>query len=90
MSGREHDYEALVTDLERFPFVFVGTTLDEVVLWQHVERQRRRPGHGPPVRRSFLVARRLSRARQMLLEGLGLTWIAASFEDLAHEIGSVR
>jgi hypothetical protein len=86
LCGKEHAYEVLANDLERSPFVFVGTTLDEVILWQHVELQRRRSGHAAPARRSYLVARRLSRARQMLLEGLGLIWIQASFEELADQL----
>ena len=79
---RERDYEVLANDLEHYPFVFVGTTLDEVVLWQHVELRRRRSGEKNDAPASYLVARTLSRARQLLLEDLGLRWIEATIEEL--------
>jgi len=84
---REQDYEALANDLEQHPFVFVGTTLDEVILWQHVELRRRaeRPTTRHP---TFLVARTLTRARQRLLEDLGMVWIRASAEELASSLPS--
>ena len=37
LCGRDREYEQLVADLRSGPFVFVGTTLDEAVLWQHVQ-----------------------------------------------------
>jgi hypothetical protein len=85
LCGAEHDYQQLVRDLERHPFVFVGTTLDEVVLWQHL--QMRTPGGQPPKpHRSFVIARSLSRARRLLLEDLGLAWIPLTMEQLAAQL----
>ena len=42
LCGQDPLYRDLIDDLDRWPFVFVGTTLDEVVLWQHLELRRRR------------------------------------------------
>jgi hypothetical protein len=82
LCGHDPAYRALADDLDRWPFVFVGTTLDEVVLWQHLELHRRRGGR--PVRhRSYLIARTLSRARRVLLEDLGLVWVPSTLEAVA-------
>ena len=60
----------------------VGTSLDEVLLWQHVERQRRH-GRRWPAGRSYLIARTLSRARQLLLGQLGVVWLQTTAEQAA-------
>jgi hypothetical protein len=82
---RDHAYEQLVDDLRSVPFVFVGTTLDEVVLWQHVELQRRNHGKREPPR-SFLVSPSLSRARQVLLASHGIHWVKGTAEDIAGRL----
>jgi hypothetical protein len=86
LCSRDREYERLVSDLERAPFVFAGTTLDEVVLWQHVELHRRAAGDSPPRPPSFLISPSLSRARQVLLESLGIRWVRSTIEALPGEI----
>jgi SIR2-like domain len=88
LCSRDREYERLVMDLERAPFVFVGTTLDEVVLWQHVELHRRANGEAPRRPPSFLISTSLTRARQVLLESLGIRWIRSTIEALADELWS--
>jgi hypothetical protein len=88
LCSRDREYERLVFDLERAPFVFVGTTLDEVVLWQHVELRRRAAGDWPRRAPSFLISPSLSRARQVLLESIGIQWIRATIEAIAGELWS--
>jgi hypothetical protein len=89
LCSQDREYRALVENLGRSPFVFVGTTLDEVVLFQHLELHRR--GRDPnPARRSYLIARTLSRARQLLLEDLGLVWISTSIEELSQVLQPLR
>jgi hypothetical protein len=83
LCGRDRAYAALVHDLMRWPFVFVGTSLDEVVLWQHLELQRRGDHRRASPRRSYLIAPSLSRARQLLLEHLGVVWVEATAERVA-------
>jgi hypothetical protein len=88
LCDRQPAYEQLAIDLEQSPFVFVGTTLDEAVLWQHVmERSPHRAAARP---RSFLIARSLTRARGILLEALGITWLPLSAEDAAHGLFDSR
>jgi hypothetical protein len=93
LCSRDREYERLASDLERAPFVFAGTTLDEVVLWQHLELHRRIKGSAPPERPSsgasvgsFLISPSLSRARQALLEQLQIAWVRASIAEVADQI----
>jgi hypothetical protein len=84
LARRDRAYEHLVEDLASAPFVFVGTKLDETVLWQHVELERRSSDHDlddrPP---SFLITPSLSRARQILLESHHIHWVAGTASELA-------
>jgi hypothetical protein len=78
-------YEELVDDLRSRPFVFVGTTLDEVVLWKHVQLERQRNGDAPR-KHSFLVSPSLTRARQVLLESVKIHWIRATAAEFAETV----
>lgn len=82
LCDRQPSYEQLAEDLERSPFVFVGTTLDEAILWQHVMSRAAR-GRDVRAPRSFLVTRSLTRARALLLEAFGIAWLPLSAEDAA-------
>lgn len=86
LCGRDREYERLAEDLRDSPCVFVGTTLDEPVLWQHVAASgARRPAPGPAERpHSFLVSPSLSRARQVLLATYRIHWIRATAEEIAN------
>lgn len=42
LCARDREYSRLAQDLGERPFAFVGTTLDEVVLWQHLELHLRK------------------------------------------------
>ncbi len=86
LCGRDREYERLVADLERAPFVFAGTTLDEVVLWQHLELRRRLNGDAGDRPASFLISPSLSRARQVLLETLGIRWVQATVAEVATKV----
>ena len=83
---RDREYERLAQDLRGSAFVFVGTTLDEAVLWQHVQASGfglRASGRGQRPR-SFMVSPSLSRARQVLLASHGIHWIRATADEIAH------
>jgi hypothetical protein len=85
LCARQPAYEHLAADLERAPFVFVGTTLDEAVLWQHVVERSRGPATTSSSH-SFLITRSLTRARAELLGTLGITWLPLSAEGAAAEL----
>jgi hypothetical protein len=87
LACRDHAYERLVEDLTSAPFVFVGTKLDETVLWQHVELERRSNHHDGEARpHSYLIAPSLSRARQILLESHRIHWVQATAAELAASL----
>jgi len=81
----DHAYEQLVDDLRTRPFVFVGTTLDEVVLWKHIQLERQRNGDAPR-KHSFLISPSLTRARQVLLESVKIHWIRATAAEFAETV----
>lgn len=90
LARRDHVYERLVEDLASAPFVFVGTRLDETVLWQHVELERRSNHHDRDDRpHSFLIAPSLARARQILLESHRIHWVQGTAAELAPALASV-
>lgn len=62
LCGTDREYERLVADLALRPFVFAGTTLDEVTLWRHLERHRRTDGP-PPARPPAFLTRAADPAR---------------------------
>jgi hypothetical protein len=82
----DREYERLCRDLAERPFVFVGTTLDEVVLWQHVQLERRANGGTRPAHHSFLIAPSLTRARETLLASHRIHWIRATATEIAETV----
>jgi hypothetical protein len=82
----DREYERLVEDLARAPFVFVGTTLDEVVLWKHVQLQRSNHRGALPRKHSFLISPSLTRARQCLLESYRIHWVQATAAQVADHV----
>jgi hypothetical protein len=81
----DREYERLVKDLGSRPFVFVGTTLDEVVLWKHIELWRQQRGDRPRGH-SFLIASHLTRARRDLLESVQIHWIQTTAAEIAESV----
>lgn len=82
----DREYERLVDDLRRRPFVFVGTTLDEVVLWKHVQLERQHNGGNAPRHHSFLVSPSLTKARQLLLHANGIQWVRGTAAEIAEQV----
>lgn len=80
-------YRQLGHELRQAPFVFVGTCLDEVPLWRHVQRHGERgtgvQPHRPP---SLLVTPHVARARRCLLEAFNVRWVAMTAEAFADEV----
>lgn len=83
LARRDHAYEKLVDDLGSHSFVFVGTKLDETVLWQHVELE----GSAPEQRAdSFIITPQLSRAREILLEQHRIHWVKGTAAEIAEQL----
>lgn len=77
-------YLRLTADLLTRPFVFVGTTLDEPPLWQHIAIRRERGRDMRELRpRSYLVTPTLDRARRAILSEYNVEWVQMTAEDFA-------
>lgn len=86
VANEEPLYSQCVSDIMARPTIFVGTTLNEVTLWQHIELRRRETISGRDLRpSSVLVSPALSAARHALLEELKMEWIEATAEQFAEE-----
>ena len=81
-------YTALVRDFYDSPVVFVGTRLDESPLWQALERSECTGGKEPsrPRPRSFIVTSSIERARQSLLERLGVEFLPMSSREFTETV----
>lgn len=88
LTSAEVWYHQLVSDLMTHPIVFVGTTLDEAGLWQHIELRRQRGESTIEMRPpSYLVAPELSTARAALLKsGYNIDWVECSEEVFFEEV----
>lgn len=80
-------YQTLIADITARPVLFVGSELDESLLWQHMAMRNLRH-HGERELRpgSYLISPSIPVARRALLENYNISWIAASAEDFANEV----
>ena len=89
LAGFDPMYRRLTAELLTSPFVFVGTSLDEPPLWQHLEMRRTRGG-GRDQRelrpRSYLVTKHLSPARQALLAEFNVVWLPMYGEEFHEQV----
>jgi hypothetical protein len=80
-------YSRCVVDLTARPVVFVGTGLNEALLWQHMELRKRREQLGRDLRpTSILVAQDLSRPRRDILRDLRINWVQGTAEEFASTV----
>lgn len=88
LSGADPWYINLVGDLLSRPIVFIGTSLDEPPLWQHLELRRQKGGRGDRELRprSYLVTPSLPRARRALLAEFNTVWLPMTAEEFAQEV----
>ncbi len=81
-------YAQLVTDLLTRSVVFVGSSLDESPLWQHVVLRAGRGGRQnfELRHRSYLVTPSLSAARQALLAQHNVVWLPFGAEEFSERV----
>ena len=86
LPGRDPWYSTLAADLMSRVVVFVGTTLDEPPLWQHLEL-RGPKSRGRELRpRSFLVTPHLTVARRQMLRNFNIEHIAMDARQFAEDV----
>jgi hypothetical protein len=80
-------YRLFVEDLVSHPFVIVGTRLEEAPFWRNLHKVFGGEGDVPVEAHSaYIVTPKLTRARQTLLEDLGITWLQMSAEEFAEKV----
>jgi SIR2-like protein len=80
-------YYHLVADLISHPILFVGTELDEPLLWQHIElRGKRRPRQKELRPGSYLVTPGISAARRAMLDDFNIKLIEMTQADFVADI----
>jgi Mrp family chromosome partitioning ATPase len=79
-------YENLVREMRTRPILFVGTSVDELPLWQYVEaRGRRRQGREFRPR-SFLLTPSLARAKATALSQYNVKLVPTTQEEFAADV----
>ncbi len=88
LAREEPIYTQLAAELLSYPFVFVGTRLDEAPLWQHIQLRSNRGGSGLGELRpkSFLVTPHLDKAREVALSQYNVEWVPMKADQFATEI----
>jgi len=87
IGNQEPWYARCVVDITARPVVFIGTGLNESLLWQHMELRRRREKLGRDLRpTSILVTKDLSLPRQDVLRDLRINWVRGTTEEFANEV----
>ncbi|MCU1279614.1 MAG: hypothetical protein JWM53_3160 [bacterium] len=78
-------YSQLVRDFAEYPVLFVGTKLDEMPLWQHLEVAglREQISQTPP---GLLVTQHVTRARANLLAALNIHWLAMDVRTFSTNV----
>lgn len=88
LAGQDPLYALLCAELLRFPFVFIGTELDESVLWQHISLRKlkgRIRGFKETRPQSLLIVPKLSVARQKALSEYNIAWLPITAEEFAKD-----
>ncbi len=86
-------YIRLIADLLSRPVVFIGTSLNEPPLWQHLELRRQKGGRSERELRprSYLVTPTLPLSRRALLAEFNTVWLPMTAEEFAKQIiGKLR
>jgi len=87
IGNQEPWYSRCVVELTSRPVVFIGTVLNESLLWHHMELRKRRENLGRDLRpTSILVTKELSRPRRDILRDLRINWVQGTAEEFATEI----
>jgi len=87
IGAQEPWYSRCVVEITARPVIFIGTVLNEVLLWHHMELRRKRENVGRDLRpTSILVTQDLSRPRSEILRDLRINWIKGTAEEFASEI----
>lgn len=80
--SHDHLYDQFVRDYATKTTIFIGTALDEPLLWQYIELRKGRPrdiGERRP--KSFLITPTISPPKRTILESLNIEPVVATTQD---------
>lgn len=88
IADRDPAYMRVVGDLLTRTVVFIGSSLDESPLWQHIELRGSRGdrGMGELRPRSYLVTPQLSKPRESLLARHNVVWLPMTAEQFVEQV----
>ncbi|MEQ1885178.1 MAG: SIR2 family protein [Bryobacteraceae bacterium] len=87
IGNQEPWYSRCVVDICSRPVIFIGTGLNESLLWQHMQLRKRRENLGRDLRpTSLLVTMDLPLPRQDVLRDLRIDWVRGTAEEFANEV----
>jgi hypothetical protein len=87
IGNQEPWYARCVVDITSRPVVFIGTVLNEALLWQHMELRRRRENLGRDLRpTSVLITRDLPLPRRDILRDLRINWVQGTAEEFVQQV----
>jgi hypothetical protein len=87
LARQEPFYAQLAVEMLTRPFVFVGSPLEEPLLWQHLALRGSRTNSESELRpRGFLVSPTMNRARADKLRAYHIVWIRATAEEFAERV----
>ena len=88
IARQEPFYAQLAAEIHVRPFVFVGSPLDEPLLWSHIGLRglRGRDSENELRAKSFLVSPDLSRARRDKLRAYNVIWVKGTAETFAANV----
>lgn len=78
-------YEEVASDFLQTPFIFIGTSLAEPVLFHHIERYKERVGSSAP--KSYVLLPKATPIQIASFASYNLEYIQASFSDFAKWLG---
>ena len=80
-------YDLLRHDLISRPVVFIGSSLEEGPMWQHLAMRGRKPERERELRRrSYLVTPSLPKTRQALLSQYHIVWLPYTAEEFRDRV----
>ena len=87
MNHGEKAYRQFASDLAVRPVVFIGSSMSEDPVWEHVElrrAERKQRGERELRARSYLVTPELNRSREAVLRNYNIAWIKMTAETFSN------
>jgi SIR2-like domain len=87
IANQEPWYSRCVVDVTSRPVIFIGTVLNESLLWHHMYLRKRRENLGRDLRpTSLLITPDLPLPRRDILRDLRIDWVSGTAEEFANDV----